>query len=76
MIQRYEVWLDTPLVDIDNGRFVLYSDHLAVVAEKDAHIKMLVRLCLEHGIISRGLACEILGMEPYKLDEWMIEGQR
>ena len=91
-----------------NGEFVLYEDHLAVVAEKDREIErlteeldshsweispamaqkridtlwaenkrlerdilMLVRLCLSHGIISRGMACIWLGCAREDLDDML-----
>jgi len=36
-------------------------------------ILMLVRLCLSHGIISRGLACEYLGCAREDLDDLIKE---
>lgn len=39
-MQRYSVWLDTPIA-ADDGRFVLYADHLAALAKKEAEIAAL-----------------------------------
>ena len=36
-------------------------------------ILMLVRLCLSHGIISRGMACEYLGCAREDLDDVIKE---
>lgn len=46
MIQRYDLWpeqipqgiTDWALKTTDSGRFVLYADHLAVLAEKDKEL--------------------------------------
>lgn len=62
MIQRYDWdWLKRA-----DGIGVLYADHLASVHD-------LVVLCLDHGIISRGLACEYLGCAREDLDDVIKE---
>ena len=61
MIKRYG-FVDWEAFDEkDNGLYVLYTDHLARVHD-------LVVLCLDHGIISRGIACYYLGCAREELD--------
>ena len=62
MIQRYDWdWLKRA-----DGIGVLYADHLARVHD-------LVVLCLDHGIISRGMACYYLGCAREDLDDVIKE---
>ena len=42
-----------------------------VIKEKDQHIKELVLLCLDNGIISRGAACTYLGCAREDLDDML-----
>ena len=42
---------------------------MAMNAEKDQYIKELVLLCLDNGIISRGMACTYLGCAREDLDD-------
>ena len=114
-MDRYS-WLSTQfepaigMVKRGDGPYVLYTDHIAALTEKDREIErlteeldshsweispamaqqridklwaenkrlerdilMLVRLCLSHGIISRGLACEYLGCAREDLDDLIKE---
>lgn len=41
----------------------------ARLKEKDKHIKELVLLCLDNGIVSRGMACTYLGCAREDLDD-------
>jgi len=43
----------------------------ARLKEKDKHIKELVLLCLDNGIISRGMACIWLGCAREDLDDML-----
>ena len=53
MIKRYRHWLGEEarhMVETFDGEYVLYEDHLAVVAEKDREITKWRDLCLRQGM--------------------------
>lgn len=58
MMQRYDLvrvkYTDDDIIDkVDNGDYVLYTDHLAVIAEKDREISRLRKEADRYRKVSR-----------------------
>ncbi|MFA6290163.1 MAG: hypothetical protein WC637_00200 [Victivallales bacterium] len=72
-IQRYDFHgsLYNGVEEDSAGDYVLYTDHLAALAEKDKIINVFTYLLLHHGIISRGKASAVVEIDRAEIDGWM-----
>lgn len=63
--------METEIIDKLYLELAQFTKAKTISDERYEEIKKVVCLALEHGIISRGIACKCLNLHRWELDEWL-----